>query len=64
MKKEAIFEGFAALIIEGVVIFWVFSEGEKDGQGTGGELLKMLLENRRGMAIVARFLIEKVHRCA
>lgn len=27
-----------------------FSTGEKDGQGIGGELLKILFENRRGMA--------------
>jgi len=27
-----------------------FSEGEKDGQGIGGELLRILFENRRGMA--------------
>lgn len=27
-----------------------FSEGEKDGQGVGGELLKREFDNRRGMA--------------
>jgi len=26
------------------------AEGEKDGQGMGGELLRILFENRRGMA--------------
>lgn len=43
-----------------------FSEGEKDGQGIGGELLRILFENdRRGMAeIQSRCLAVKVQENA
>lgn len=54
MKNWAIFEGLLGVKV--LLPPFSFSAGEKDGQGIGGELLKMLLENRRGMAKITNLI--------